>query len=200
MSIRSYESRCTTGRRPIYGITLLMTLLLSLLASSVASASSIVARSVTELTNYSDVVVDGTVASVDCYWDDQGRIWTRAVVTVRSALKGAPAEELIVRQLGGELDGLHMRVEGALQLTPGERLVLFAQAHEGAYLPTLLSYSAFVVEGEDAKAPLRHASRELSFFRESATGLAAVEAEDLALPTRLDELTAQVRAAVGGAR
>jgi hypothetical protein len=52
-------------------------------------------------------------------------IWTHYRVRVLDGIKGSPPTEIIVSEPGGELNGIGMAVDGAVEYRPGEEVVLF---------------------------------------------------------------------------
>jgi MYXO-CTERM domain-containing protein len=74
------------------------------------------------------------------------RIYTDTLLAVEECLKGACGEELVVRQLGGELDGVGMTVEGLAPLAGGDEVILFLRARkDGAFAPVGMAQGAFHV-------------------------------------------------------
>jgi hypothetical protein len=79
-----------------------------------------------DLVTASDLVVRGRVESESSRWDrSRKRILTEVVVLVADTWKGAATPGVVVRQLGGTIDGIAMRVIGTARLTLGEEVVLF---------------------------------------------------------------------------
>jgi len=93
-----------------------------------ASATQVQYLPVETLGSESPVVVRGKVTGVRSYWNDaRTRILTETTVRVSDRYKGAPAGELKIVQMGGELDGVRMTVAGSLEWVQGEDVVLFLQ-------------------------------------------------------------------------
>ena len=100
------------------------------LVVSVTGASGSVVRvlSLPQLAERSDAVVVAAVESSSASWVD-GRIVTDSVVAVGEPLSGAAAgDRLVVRTLGGEVDGIGQRVFGEPWLRAGERYLLFLES------------------------------------------------------------------------
>jgi hypothetical protein len=103
-----------------------------LAAAAPASGSLAEALDLGQLVERSSVVAVISVESADARWLD-GRIVTDSVATVTEGVSGATAgERLVVRTLGGEVDGVGQRVFGEPLLVPGGRYLLFAAADGGA--------------------------------------------------------------------
>ena len=98
------------------------------LALSVASATVVPWMDLKEITTQADVIVLGTVDSVESGWSDDGRIIvTRATVTVERSLKGGPRARVVVETPGGRVGDLAMVAAGAPVFHAGERLLLFLE-------------------------------------------------------------------------
>ena len=115
-----------TVTTPLLPFRLLGPVVLLALASG-ASGSVVRVLSLPQLVERSDVVVVASVESAASAWVD-GRIVTDVVVVVGEGVAGAAAGgRLIVRTLGGEVDGIGQRVFGEPQLRSGERYLLFLE-------------------------------------------------------------------------
>lgn len=78
------------------------------------------------LVEAADVVVQGRVIEARSRWDAaHRRILTESRVRVDAPWKGAPTREVLVRQPGGSVDGIGMRVFGESLLREGSEVVLF---------------------------------------------------------------------------
>jgi hypothetical protein len=95
-------------------------------------------------------VVDQEVL-YDAWWD---RVYTHTTVRVAEAIGGdvRPGDLIVVRQLGGELDGLETILIGTADFTLGDDVVLFTRT-DGAlhYLVGMAQGSYFVVAAEDGR-------------------------------------------------
>ncbi len=89
-------------------------------------------------------VIDEEVV-YDAFW---GRVYTHTMVRVDDALGGQarPGDVIILRQLGGVLDGLETHLVGTSDFTLGDEVVLFTRT-DGAlhYLVGMAQGSYFVV-------------------------------------------------------
>lgn len=166
---------------------------LCLLSPALLSAASIVARTVPELTDLSDYVVEADVLDTETYRQDDGRIYTRTTLKVARYLKGEGPEQLVISQLGGTVGELHMDVPGDLTLQQGQHLVLFAREAEGRIWPTLLGWSAFLVSGEGPQASVARQHVHLALYRHDMDGiLQLVEEGDVPAPTTLADLVSEI--------
>jgi hypothetical protein len=114
------------------------------------SATQVEYLPVEALGSDSPVVVRGNVTDVRSYWNDaRTRILTETTVRVSERYKGAPAGQLRIVQMGGEVDGVRMTVAGSLEWMPGEDVVLFLEdSLPGRYRVTGFSQGKFGVQAD----------------------------------------------------
>lgn len=170
---------------------------LSLAMPAVSQATVVVPLSREELTAQSDFVVRATVLSRRSGWnDDHSQIvtWTRLRVT--EYLKGSGAQELVVRQFGGQVDGLESEIPGDARLVAGQHAVLFLRRGEGVVFLTALAQSVYFVSvGTDGNPVVRRELSGLSFARWVNGRMAITEAPADVADT-LDHLVRDVRAII----
>ncbi|MBX7197338.1 MAG: hypothetical protein K1X94_35130 [Sandaracinaceae bacterium] len=99
------------------------------LLSAPAHASTAIALSVEDLVDRSEVLVVGVPKSRVSRWEG-GRIVTYTTVAIDTAIGGAkkPGETLVVRTLGGQVDGIGQITHGEAQLPIDRPMVLFLRA------------------------------------------------------------------------
>lgn len=98
------------------------------LVSAVASATVVVHETLDEMARRVPVIVRGQVARSVAGWDEQKhRIWTWTEVVVSDRIKGKTSAIVLVKQPGGEVDGIGQAVSGAAQFREGEDCVLFLE-------------------------------------------------------------------------
>ncbi|MCC6622482.1 MAG: hypothetical protein IT385_14555 [Deltaproteobacteria bacterium] len=136
---------------------LLLALVVGLaLPADEARATIVRPFSLVELTDTAHVIVRGEVIDHEVVWDpERHELYTHTTVRVLESLAGAePVGALVVvRQIGGELDGVARRVVGTARLDLGDEVVLFART-DGAFLYMVgMAQGAFHV----ARAPGRPA-------------------------------------------
>lgn len=111
-------------RRAKTTFTLLSLLLISLQLWS----TTVRPLSVEELAGLSSEVVLGRALSAESRWDSEHKmIYTYTRFRVEKALKGSPAQEITVKQMGGSADGYTLKVSGVKHWSKGESAVLFLQ-------------------------------------------------------------------------
>jgi len=123
-------------------------LVLLFVIASTAHAAQLVNMTPKELAVHSDLIVRGTVAYAQCYWNDKHtKIFTKAAITVAETYKGNEVPSIEVLQLGGIVGNVKMTVEGALGWKEGEEVLLFLEPYpQGAHQVTGLSQGKFAIE------------------------------------------------------
>jgi len=116
-----------------------------------------------------DGIYLGRVLDKRCAWNDERtRIYTHYTVEVEQSFKGFPPGRFELVELGGEVDGLAMEVEGTPSYAPGERAVIFVHAERGR-LMTLHWFQGKLAVEEDwpgrGNVILRESGRRLSLDR-----------------------------------
>jgi hypothetical protein len=109
--------------------------------SSFAYATTFVDIPFPEWVKQTPSIVHGKVGGSYTDWSESGpakKIYTFYTVQVDEVLKGGASTSdgpIIIRELGGEKDGLGMQVAGAAQFSRGEDVVVFLneENHDGSY-------------------------------------------------------------------
>ncbi len=106
-----------------------------------------------------------------------GRIYTDARLRVVECLKGACAAEVTIRQLGGELDGEGMVLEGAAAFATGDEVVVFLRPRrDGTYAPVGMAQGVLRVERSGA---LVRDLRGMELVGEGRAGLERLSLRDV---------------------
>lgn len=82
-----------------------------------------------------DAVLRGDVIEEESVFDaERHRIYTLSHVLVREVLRGGarPGDVIVVKQMGGEVEGLRQVLAGTAPLFPGDEVVVFART-DGAF-------------------------------------------------------------------
>ncbi|MDF1561413.1 MAG: hypothetical protein P1V51_00115 [Deltaproteobacteria bacterium] len=114
----------------------------------------------------SDLVVLAKVQSQEVVRGEGGRPYTHTTLVVERALKGAKkkGERVVIRQMGGTLDGKTLKIPGDAAFEDGERVVVFLADREpgkGVVFLTALAQSKLAVVGTAADGDLLlHRSQE----------------------------------------
>ena len=104
------------------------------LATSLCSASMVELWNTKKLTTESDSVRIGEVTSKWSSWDAEKKmIYTYVKLKVNETVKGQSQEEILIKQPGGELNGVGMRVHGMAVFEQGEKALIFLKKGEGGF-------------------------------------------------------------------
>jgi hypothetical protein len=118
-------------------------------------ATMVVAPEFNSLVDQADYVVRAVVVSVNSEWRDSGQhrhIITKVELDVRAVIKGTPPQPLVLEMLGGTVDGVTLRVEGAPVFNVGDENILFVHGNGHQIIPLVaLSHGQFPVQ-HDAKS------------------------------------------------
>jgi len=184
--------------------------LVAALIAGRAQATVIEALTMRELVLHADVIVQAQVIGAAARLDELDRIVTDVTLRVDEPLWGArrwsdlgSGSEVVVTRLGGDLDGLGLRVEGEPTFALGETVVLFAEERSGELHAVGMSQGVMPVRVDPSGAPMvLPGGGGLSLVAPGHGGLRAGTAALAAprpLPTLLDELRTLI-AEVHGAR
>jgi hypothetical protein len=107
-------------------LALLLTALL--IPAGSARATVMLALDLEGLVGRASHIIVGTVEGSQSRWtDDRRYIVTDTTLRVDSTVHGKAGDRVIVRRLGGSVNGIGMRVSGATVLQRGERVLLFGE-------------------------------------------------------------------------
>lgn len=151
-----------------------------LLTSQWASGSVIRAYSLDELADEADVVVTGLVVASNSFWnEDKSVIYTHYTISVNRSFKEDLGSTIVVRVMGGVVDGRELLVSGNARLQEGEQVLLFLRNH-GEY-STIIGMS-------QGKFSLREVNRDTLVWRGPAleAGVAR-QAGEVTLPEFLKQ-------------
>lgn len=118
------------GRRlagsPVGAISVLLALSLIPLTGSPASATSVMLQGTADLAQNSDLVVTGTVTSVEARRAvDYDFIYTYVTIQVDEVFKGAPVSTVHLEELGGQVGEWIHYVPGVPHYEEGEQVLVF---------------------------------------------------------------------------
>lgn len=156
---------------------------------STAEATVVVPLTRAQLVQKSDLVVRATVLSRTSFWNaDKTQILTQTRLRVASWLKGSSAQEVVLEQIGGTVNGVTSRVDGDASLSVGEDVVLMLRAQNQKVYLTALALAAYHVN--TAQNGTQTASRDLSglSFAQMVNGKYVIGAPPIELPEKLDHL------------
>ena len=156
--------------------------------AAVSVAAATVPRlSLEELVSRSEIIAEAQVVSSWPAWDSQHKyIWTHYQMRVTDAIRGS-AQNIIVSEPGGTVDGVSQGFSGMNSWTPGVNAVLFLHHVPNGYLR--------VTGGEQGSAPITADGR----VRLSAAGVVPTTSTGTDLRhlsgMRLEDFKTRVRAA-----
>lgn len=115
--------------------------LVAVLAAVPATASTFLKVDIHDLKGMSEAVIHGKVVEVRSAWNTDGTmIFTEAAIEVKGRLHGKSDDLVIVRTVGGTVDGYTVEMGGAPRFTEGEEIVAFlGRWHDGA--PMVAGYA-----------------------------------------------------------
>lgn len=142
-----------------------------------AGASMIELLSTQQLAQSADAIRLGEVTAQWSSWDPQKKmVYTYVKLKVSETVKGQAHEEILIKQPGGEVGNVGMRVHGMAVFKKGERALVFLKKGDGDY-PSLVGMSQGkyrVVRdretGEDQA--LFEAPRDAEFYHKNERGVA----------------------------
>ncbi|MBI3182062.1 MAG: hypothetical protein HYZ28_07940 [Myxococcales bacterium] len=163
-----------------------------------ASGTTMLAQDIVSLSRGADAVVQGKVTRVESRWNgDRTRIITEVDIEISEALKGAPGKKITVVQPGGVVGEIGQQVGGVASFREGEEVVVFLEARPGStFLVSGMAQGKFRVErSSDGKAAFAIPEVEVDALLLDPATRAPVPPR--VRPVKLEELKAQVRAALG---
>lgn len=112
--------------------------------ASVVQASVIPEMDLPELYQEANIIVHGRVIDQSSQWEDidgNQLIFTYSTIRIESTAKARAASRLmIVRSVGGEVDGFHQTLIGEPSMHTGEEVVLFVTQEPGWSRPSVLDF------------------------------------------------------------
>jgi len=173
-----------------------------LLFAAPALASMVVAYDLERLVGESeDVVIARVVRTSSRYLGAQ--IVTDVELVVDASGKGdrRSGETLTFVTLGGSVDGITMRVEGAAYVAPGDEAMFFLGRHaSGLRIPVGLAQGVMPIRTSGGQRFVHPGGAGLVLMRRDANGRAVPGAPALEEPIPVDELVDRVRTIASGIR
>ena len=168
-----------------------------LAALSPASASVVEALDLRGMVQEADRVLLGQVVSQASRYDERGRIVTDVQMQVEESLLGdeAPGSMVVVRHLGGVVDGIGMRVHGEPSFEMGEGVLLFGRRIPNRLLlrPVGMSQGAVRIFERAGVRWARSGAAQLTTVRRGVGGVLTKTAAPVSTPRELDGLLREVR-------
>ena len=132
--------------------TVMLTLAVAALVAGTAWSATVLQFDWEQMAKRADRIVEGTVTHTDVHWNDaKTKIYTDAYIKVTKTLKGQAVDTLVVRQIGGELDGIGSMIPGSPRYATGEELMIFAEDRPDGAVVTLGLFQGKCVPYTDAE-------------------------------------------------
>lgn len=111
-----------------------------------ARATVILKLDLKQLVDRAETVVLGRAVSSTSLWGPKNRIYSDTTFKVEQDLRsGGAGHTVVVRSLGGSLDGVGMRVSGSPRFHKGDRVLLFLERRGGRRFVVGMKQGAFHV-------------------------------------------------------
>lgn len=178
-------------------------LALALLATS-AFATVVVHETLDDMARRVPVIARGRVLRSIASWDEGRRsIYTWTELSVTDPIKGKPGAIVLIKQPGGEVDGLGQMVAGAAKFREGEDCLVFLEPtpnERGSYMVSGLSAGKIVMTTVQGLPTAVRDTTGLAFAR-PASGKIAERVFTPELLGSPDDFVKRIRKAIaGGAR
>ena len=117
---------------------------------AVVRASTVILMELDALVSESDSIVQGVIEGVESRWEGD-YVFTYATVRIDDPLKGDRSRTLTIRQVGGRVGELEVRVAGMPRFEPGMALILFlTDSGNGTFHVTGMNQGSYVVNQDYA--------------------------------------------------
>lgn len=165
-----------------------------LLVATHSEATTLRRLDTRSLTLESSDIVIGTVEGMSPHWNSSHtKILTNVVVRVTRGLKGVGPGEIVLTQLGGEVDGVRYTVPGCPAFAVGDEALLFVwrDAHGRAQVNGLAQGKFDITRDEATGRRVVQRSPGAFAFRD-ARSLAPVPEGQRARPVPLEDLVREI--------
>jgi len=177
---------------------------LNVLGAQQAHASMIEALDLAALTDNAEEVMVARVVAQASHYDEHGRIVTDVEMLVEQSEKGAAqtGKTVLVRRLGGVVNGIGMRIEGEPSFVSGERTLLFAQKlPKSAVLRAVgMSQGVLRIAERSGESWVSSAAGGAALVRRGADGSLTKARSALEQPRKLSDVLSEIRARLKAAR
>ncbi len=171
--------------------------LCALIAACPSFATTVIPLSVESLTAISSHVVEGRAISSWTQWNATHTvIFTYTKFQVQRTLKGEAAATVVVRQLGGTLDGTTEKVAGVRQWKIGEQALLFlrpGEIRDGSLVVTGLMQGNFLIyRGQSGEDLVSNGAPNVSAYKAGTAPITTYSGSAM----RLQEMEGRIQKAV----
>ncbi|MEZ4318697.1 MAG: hypothetical protein R3F61_14380 [Myxococcota bacterium] len=127
--------------------------------------------------------------------------FTETELSVVRVLGGDAPASLVLRQVGGEIDGVTTVIAGDAKLVKGQRVAAFVAQTDGKWHLVALAQSVWHIEGEGPKAPVYRDLGDSNFMERDHAGAVVPAMQSPREYANYGELLADARGLTfGGAR
>lgn len=162
-----------------------------------AFSTTVLELSLDSLGSRSDLIATGRCVSKRVHFNlDKTRIYTDWTVAVESVIKGGAEGQIVIRQFGGEISDIGMKMTGTARFEQGEEVLLFAyKGEEGVMRLVGLGQGKFKIVTDKATGE-KYALRDTS-------GLLLVsddkgEKTRIPTPVKLSDLIERIKTGISG--
>lgn len=175
-----------------------LVLLLALAVPALLYGTTVIPMDVEKLASVSTHIVEARAVRTVSQWNaEHTLILTYTSFEVRRTLKGETPPTIMVRQLGGTVDGISQRVAGVRHWRPGDEAVLFLQPSsipDGALVVTGLMQGNFLMRHTpQGQTFVSNGMPEASEFHAATGAVTNYRGRNL----RLEDLESRIQKAVG---
>ena len=160
------------------------------------SATTVVPMGVEALTRASSHVVEARATGSTSQWNSEHTfIFTYTRFEVTRTLKGQASKEILVRQIGGTVEGITQKVAGVRQWRAGDEAVLFLQPSpvaDGSLVVTGLMQGNFLMRTQAGRTYVSNGMPEAFEYQAAAGEVTSYRGNTM----RLDEIESRVQKAV----
>ncbi len=145
----------------------------ALLLCAASSATSVRPIAIEDMAQRASNVVEGRAEQQWSVWDtNEHLIYTYTRFAVSSTLKGRAHNEVVVRQIGGSVNGVRQHASGVRQFVLGEEAALFLRAStagDGSYSVVGLMQGSFRIRRDGGEARVSNDVGEATSFEHGRT-------------------------------
>jgi len=166
-----------------------------------AHAATVEALDLPALVQRAELIVIGQARERQSRWGHRGKlIVTDISIRVDEALKGdlSPDSDVIVTRMGGQMDGLGLKVPGSATFRLGESAVVFLSRHPatGEWRTVGMSQGMLPVDLQDGVRTVRPGGHGAALMTAGQDGVLRPGSGALTATVRLQDFAAEVRRVV----
>jgi hypothetical protein len=130
---------------------IIVKIVLILILVSQQALSLVIARaSIEELATESSCIILGEIISIESKWKDENHnfIYTYVTIEISEFIKGSGESQIVIRQMGGQINDIVAEIMGTPSFSPGEEVLLFLNKNENWYEIHSISLGCLRVRSE----------------------------------------------------